>query len=512
MQRELEGWEEKTSGRAEPSWFADARTPRFQKLGRDMAADVAIVGAGISGMTTGYLLAMAGKKVAVIEDGGVASGETSRTTAHATCALDDRYYHIEKEHGRKGARLAAESHSAAIDLIESIARREKIECDFTRVDGYLFLDPTDSKKSLRAEHAATRRAGLQTELLDSPPGRSLGACLRFPDQAHFQPLKYIAGLAQALVRNGGQIYTETHVQDVNSKGVKTADGHRVAAKKIVVATNAPIVDRISRIYDRQDAYRTYVIAARVEKGAVPDALYWDTGNQKSKNAAPPYHYVRLQKLGSHDLLVAGGEDHPAGESADAEERYRRLEAWTRKHFPINELEYRWSGQVLEPRDSMAFIGHNPRDKRRNIFIATGDSGNGITHGTIAGAILTDLVLGKRNRWARLYDPSRRQKRKRSPQQQASRGKKKQQQQNPDPGKLLPGEGMVITGKNPLAFYRDEQGALHQYSASCTHLGCTVAWNNFEKSFDCPCHGSRFSYAGKVVNGPANDGLEPSDKG
>ncbi|MGI0020035.1 MAG: FAD-dependent oxidoreductase, partial [Nitrososphaera sp.] len=503
MQRELEGWEEKTSCRTEPSWFADARTPRFQKLGRDVAADVAVVGAGISGMTTGYLLALAGKNVAVVEDGNVASGETSRTTAHATCALDDRYYHIEKEHGQKGARLAAESHSAAIDLIESIARREKIECDFTRVDGYLFLDPTDSEKSLSAEHEATRRAGLQTELLDSPPVKSLGACLRFPDQAHFQPLKYTAGLAQAIVGNGGQIYTETHVHDVNSKGVKTADGHRVVAKKIVVATNAPIVDKISRIYDRQDAYRTYAIAARVEKGAVPDALYWDTGNQKSRNAAPPYRYVRLQKLDGHDLLVAGGEDHPTGESADAEERYRSLEAWAREHFPIKEVEYRWSGQVLEPRDSMAFIGHNPRDKRRNIFIATGDSGNGITHGTIAGVILTDLVLGKKNKWARLYDPSRRQKRM-GP-QQASPGKKKQQKQ--DPGKLLPGEGVVVEGKNPVAFYRDGRGALHQYSAPCTHLGCTVMWNNSEKSFDCPCHGSRFSYAGKVVNGPANDSLE-----
>jgi Rieske Fe-S protein len=161
---------------------------------------------------------------------------------------------------------------------------------------------------------------------------------------------------------------------------------------------------------------------------------------------------------------------------------------------------------------MAFIGRNPRDKRRNIFIATGDSGNGITHGTIAGIILTDLVLGKKNRWAGLYDPARRQKRK-SPPQSASPGKKKQKQQKQDPAGLKPGEGMVVAeGKKPVAYYRDEKGILHRHSATCTHLGCTVAWNDSEKSFDCGCHGSRFSYAGKVVNGPANDDLEPADKG
>ena len=508
MQRGPEGWEDKTAGRTEPLWFADAGTPRFSRLGRDVTADVAIVGAGISGMTTGYLLARAGKKVAVIEDGDVASGETGRTTAHATCALDDRYYDIEKGHGREGARLAAESHSAAIDLIESVARREGIECDFARVDGYLFLDPTDSEKSIHAELAATRRAGLRTELADPPVSSLAGPCLRFPGQAHFQPLKYLAGLASAIVKNGGQIYTETHVQDVSSRGVKTADGHRVSAKKIVVATNAPIIDKISKIYDRQDAYRTYVIAARVEKGAVPDVLYWDTGNHRSKNAVQPYHYVRLQKLDNYDLLVAGGEDHPTGDGGDADERYRNLEAWARERFPIKEVEYRWSGQVLEPRDSMAFIGRNPRDKRRNIFIATGDSGNGITHGTIAGIILTDLVLGKKNRWAKLYDPARRQKRK--GRQPAGPGKKKEQEQ--DPAGLKPGEGMVVEGKKPAAYYMDERGVLHKYSALCMHLGCTVAWNESEKSFDCGCHGSRFSYAGRVVNGPANDDLDRADKG
>jgi glycine/D-amino acid oxidase-like deaminating enzyme len=406
-----EGWERKTAGRREPSWFANAESLQFHKLNRDISVDVAIVGGGISGMTTAYLLARAGKSVAIVDDGNVGSGETGRTTAHITHALDDRYYHIEKVHGRKGARMAAASHTAAIDLIELIAREENIDCDFQRLDGYLFLDPTDKEKSLKDEMEATHRAGIAgTEIVDRAPIGSFdtGPCLRFPGQGQFQPLKYLSGLAQAVMRKGGQVYTGTHVQDVMSTGVKTADGYKVAAKKIVVATNAPIIDKISKIYGKQIAYRTYAIGARISKGSVPKALYWDTGNHKAKNVVEPYHYVRVQELEDrdYDLLVVGGEDHETGNADDMDRRYSALESWAKKRFPVEGIEYRWSGQVLEPKDSIAFIGHNPKDKRRNIFIATGDSGNGITHGTIAGIILTDLVLGKGNEWEKLYDPAR----------------------------------------------------------------------------------------------------------
>jgi glycine/D-amino acid oxidase-like deaminating enzyme len=407
----LEGWESKTAGRRESSWFANAGSLRFQKLNRDISTDIVIVGGGIAGMTTAYLLARAGKSIALVDDGNLGSGETGRTTAHITHALDDRYYHIEKVHGKKGARAAAASHTAAIDLVELIVREEGIECDFGRIDGYLFLDSTDRIKSLNDELEATHRAGIAgTELVDRAPLNSFdtGPCIRFPDQGQFQPLKYLAGLAQATMRKGGQIYTETHAQDIMSTGIKTTGGHRVGAKKVVVATNAPIIDKISKIYDKQIAYRTYAIGARIKKGSVPKALYWDTGNHKSKNSVPPYHYVRVQEMEDkdYDLLVVGGEDHETGNANDMDRRYSTLESWAKKRFPIEELEYRWSGQVLEPKDSLAFIGRNPRDERRNIFIATGDSGNGITHGTIAGIILTDLILGKRNEWAKLYDPAR----------------------------------------------------------------------------------------------------------
>lgn len=495
-----EGWEDRTSGRAEPPWFAEAQPPQFQKLGRDFPADVAIVGAGISGMTAAYLLSRAGKRVAVMDDGNAASGETGRTTAHLTCALDDRYYNLENVHGEQGARVAAQSHMAAIDMIESIVRREGISCDVERVDGYLFLDPTDEEASLHKELEATRRAGIATEWLDILTLKSfdVGPCLRFPGQACFQPLKYVAGLAHATIQAGGQIYTGTRAKTISPDGVKTDDGYRVIAKKVVVATNAPIVDRVSKIYEKQTAYRTYAIAARVDRGDVPNALYWDTGNHRTENATPPYHYVRIQKMKGrdYDLLIAGGEDCPTGEGGSAEERYADLEVWARKHFPISEVEYRWSGQVLETFDSLAFIGRSPLDETNNIFIATGDSGNGMTHGTIAGIILSDLISGRENSWAGLYDPSRRPKEN----QGGSGGEQ-------DPTGLAPGQGMVSEGKRSVAHYMDEAGTLHSYSAKCTHLGCTVKWNESEKSFDCPCHGSRFSYAGKVVNGPANEDLE-----
>jgi glycine/D-amino acid oxidase-like deaminating enzyme/nitrite reductase/ring-hydroxylating ferredoxin subunit len=488
------------------------------KLNRNISVDTVIVGGGIAGMTTAYLLSKAGKKVAVVDDGSIGSGETGRTTAHITAALDDRYYEIEKLHGKKGASIAAASHNGAIEMIETIIRNERIDCDFERLDGYLFLDPTDKRKSIKDELAATRRAGLSTEIVAPPLKSFSGApCLRFADQGQFQPLKYLEGLANAVAKNGSFVFTQTHVEAVNATGIRTTDGYVARARKIVVATNAPIVDKISKMYDKQDAYKTYVVGARIRKGSVQKALYWDTGNKKAGNLVPPYHYARIQELSedpNYDLLIVGGEDHKTGEAFDTEKRYQALESWARDHFPIEAIAYRWSGQVMEPKDSMAFIGRNPRDKRKNVFIATGDSGNGMTHGTIAGMILSDMIMGRKNKWARLYNPSRRIQSK-----SKKGGEDKEDSYSPtkinlakakaEAAKLGRAEGMVaeIKGKDPMAFYKDKSGNLHSLSAVCTHLGCTVSWNNSEKAFECGCHGSRFSYGGKVINGPANDNLE-----
>jgi len=427
-----EDWELITSGKSESLWFSAASSTKiidtkFSKLTTNIqSADVVVIGGGIAGITVAYMLAKADRKIVVLEDGHLASGETGRTTAHITHALDDRYYNIEAIHGRESARHAADSHTAAMKLIESIVKSEEIDCEFERLDGYLFLHPTDKKDSLDKELKATHAAGITaTEIIKESPLRSfdLGPCLRFPNQAQFQPLKYIRTLAERLTsKYNVEIFTDTHAKkiDTDNLTIETSDGYLITAQNIVIATNAPIVDETSKIYDKQEAYRTYVIAARIGKGVIPKALYWDTGDQESNNSIAPYHYVRIydnRNKAKNDsrndvedyLLVVGGEDHRTGEiqsDADVKTKYHNLEEWVRDRFPIKEIVHKWSGQVMEPYDSLALIGSNPGNNSQNIFIATGDSGNGITHGAIAGMLISDLILTKDNPWVSTYDPAR----------------------------------------------------------------------------------------------------------
>jgi glycine/D-amino acid oxidase-like deaminating enzyme len=302
QEKNYNNWENKTSGNKEPSWYAniEEESVKFAKLthnipspssGEVAAVDVVIVGAGIAGITTAYLLSKSGKKVIVIEDGDISSGETGRTTAHITHALDDRYYELEQIHGIQGARIAADSHTAAINLIESIVNEERIDCDFERLDGFLFLDPSDKKESLDKELQATHQAGIiETEIVERAPLNTFntGLCIRFPNQA--QLVSSVRDLCQATMRYGGEIFTQTHAQEINSDNIKTSDGYTIKTRNIVIA-NAPIIDEKSKIYDKQDAYRTYVIGAKIKKNAIPKALYWDTGDHNSENTVFPYHYV-----------------------------------------------------------------------------------------------------------------------------------------------------------------------------------------------------------------------------
>ncbi|HSA74920.1 MAG TPA: FAD-dependent oxidoreductase, partial [Candidatus Nitrosocosmicus sp.] len=383
---------------------------------------------------------------------------------------------------------------------------------------------------------------------------NLGPSLRFPNQAQFHPLKYLAGLVRSILNNKGNIFTETHVQEVSNNGIKTSDGFQVDAKQIVIATNAPIVDKVSKIYDKQIPYRTYAVGATIKKGTVPKALYWDTGDSDSKSDVKPYHYVRIQSLdytttdngngsntndpkasnvySSYELLIIGGEDHKTGYENDMDERHSRLINWAKQHFPIEEIKYKWSGQVMEPLDSLAFIGLNPTNSEKpnnnnNIYICTGDSGNGITHGTIAGMLISDLISVKTNKWSNLYNPSRdansNQKKKNAinnSETNSSEGNNNQTKEDKpntinktenesfiDSLPLEQGAIIEANSDNPIAVYKDKAGKVTKFSAKCTHLGCTVAWNSLEKSYDCPCHGSRFFYNGKVINGPANSDLE-----
>ncbi|MFC5408336.1 FAD-dependent oxidoreductase [Larkinella bovis] len=496
------------------SFWSDSVAPIvYTPLDGDRQTDVVIVGAGIAGLTVAYTLLKAGKKVVVLEDGWVGSGETGRTTAHLSNALDDRYSEIERYHGAEGARIAAESHTAAIDFIERTIRKEGIACDFERLDGYLFLHPTDQPETLNQEFAACRKAGLTLHRLAQVPGLAVnvGQCLQFPNQAQFHPLKYLKGLAEAVLRLGGEIYTETRVTTVQEGSVKTA-AYTVRATDVVVATNTPINDLFT-IHTKQWPYRSYVVGLKIPKGSVRAALWWDTGDLKSRWVSQPYTYVRLQSLDEqHDLVLAGGHDHKTGQAAeegiDEENRYQALIDWVKRHFPVaTEVVYRWSGQVMEPLDAMAYIGKNPGNE--HVYIVTGDSGNGMTHGTIAGPLLTDLILGRENNWAGLYDPARITLRvagdylKETGNFAAQLADYFTGSDGTEARQLSNGQGAILAvGLRKIAAYRDEQGHLHAHSAICPHLGCVVHWNADEKSFDCPCHGSRFTGTGQVINGPA----------
>jgi glycine/D-amino acid oxidase-like deaminating enzyme/nitrite reductase/ring-hydroxylating ferredoxin subunit len=500
------------SGHTTSVWMA-TDVPELPALSHDIRTSVCVVGAGIAGMTTAYLLARAGRAVVVIDDGPIGGGETGRTTAHITAALDDRFCEIEKLHGREGARIAAESHTAAINRIESIASLEDIDCDFERVDGFLFLGGGDDRKVLEEELEAAHRAGLaDVEIVERVPIESFdsGPALIFPRQAQFHPLKYLNGLARAILRDGGQLFSAAHaesIEDGEPATVTTTSGHVITADSIVVATNSPVNDWVI-LHTKQSAYRTYVIAARVPRGSVPRGLYWDT--------LDPYHYVRLQEVDplidpsrNEELLIVGGEDHKTGQADDAVERFRYLEEWTRQRFPmIGNIDFRWSGQIMEPVDYMAFIGKNPGSDQ-HIFIATGDSGNGITHGTVAGILLTDLILGRKNPWSKLYDPSRVTLRATTEFLKENLNVAGQYSEWATGGdvdsydQIAPGTGAVIRrGMTKIAVYRDDQGNFHERSAVCTHLYCIVDWNSAERTWDCPCHGSRFDPYGQVVNGPA----------
>jgi glycine/D-amino acid oxidase-like deaminating enzyme/nitrite reductase/ring-hydroxylating ferredoxin subunit len=513
-----------TSGDNIPYWIASEKELKHEKLNGEMETEVLIVGGGIAGLTTAYLLLKENKSVVLVEDGYLGSGESGRTTAHITCALDDRYYELEKIFGQEKTNLIANSHQSAIERIAEIIATENIDCHFKRVDGYLFLHPSDSKENLDKEFNATQNAGIDTRLV-APPlqmGNKTGdKCIQFPNQAQFHITKYLAGLAKAVIQMGGKIYTESKAENISKKGA-TINGFQVKASHVVVATNTPVNDWFT-MHTKQWPYRTYVIGVNIPKGQMPYSLWWDTGDQNSKWITKPYHYVRIEELDAqHDLLIIGGEDHKTGQAKEEniaeEERYTRLYEWAKSVFTsLGDVVYKWSGQVMEPVDCLAFLGQNPGDE--NVYIITGDSGNGMTHTTIGAMLITDSITGKENPWTDLYDPSRITLNTTGDYLRET-GNMASQLTDwfntldlKDKEQLTPGQGGVYSkGLSKIALYRDENKCLHAYSGTCPHMGGVLQWNADEKSFDCPLHGSRFTKEGKVVNGPAMDDLKSMDEG
>jgi glycine/D-amino acid oxidase-like deaminating enzyme/nitrite reductase/ring-hydroxylating ferredoxin subunit len=492
--------------------------PEAPRLRGNLRCDTVIIGSGIAGLSAAYELARVGLSVIVIDRGPIAGGITARTTAHLAPICDDGISSLIKLRGEEDARTFQASQEAAVDRIEAIVAAHDISCNFRRLDAFLFpatgMDATEARAQADREFEAAKTVAASVERAQGVPlkGFERASCLRYPGQATFHPLKYLAALVKQIEPRGGKLFANSAVTKVEPSDdgvrVETEDGATVIARSAVVATNAPIHDRF-KLHSKMAPYRTYAMAFTIPRGVLPDALYWDMGD--------PYHYVRLNPgPGSVDYLIAGGADHKSGTEDDGDVRFEAIEAWIRALVPdLGKEVTRWSGQVLDTTDYCGFIG---RDADANIFVATGDSGQGMTHGALAGMLLKDLIVSGSSPWETLYDPARK-----PPggivnfiKENVTALQNMTEHVTPaeltSANELEPGEGGILSeGADKIAVCRDMNGKLHRSSAVCTHLGCIVHWNSTEQCWDCPCHGSQFAPGGAVLNAPAISPLAPADK-
>lgn len=484
-------------------WHATESAPKFDALTGEHTADVAVIGAGITGLTAAALLRERGRSVIVLEKEKVAGGETGNTTAHITEAVDARYHYLKRKYSPEDAKLVAEASRASIAKIAELIERHAIDCRFRRVPGYLYTEKRKYVAELKSEVRAAQESGVDATFTDSVPlpFQTRGAAL-FANQAQFHPLEYLSGLASKL---DCPIFERTLVTDVKNGDpcvVETEHG-RVTAKAVLMATNVPIAG-YTHIHTLAVPYRTYAIAFEWN-GEYPEGLFWDT--------ADPYHYTRWQDTDEGTFMIVGGEDHRVGEEEDTEACFQRLLDYTRELYPGALERYRWSGQVIEPHGGLPLIGG-----KENVYISTGYAGQGMTFGTVGAMIVADLITGVENPWAKVFDLDRVR-----PHMTAREFLTENlhfpahllkdrltsfgvEEKSFDEVKSGEGKIVKVDGKK-IAAFRDDAGALHCLSPVCTHMKCDVAFNDAEKTWDCPCHGSRFTTDGEVLNGPAREPLE-----
>ena len=500
------------SGNERPSyWTETTPSTSYGPVTGDERADVVVVGGGIVGLLTAYLASKEGKSVVVVDRERVAMAETGHTTAHLQYVIDTRLKDLVPRFGLKQVKLAWDSQLEAIRLIESIAHEERIACDLQRLDAFLYSPYKSDGEMMQDEILYARQMGYEAHEA-SPDDVPFPAehVVRYPDQGKYHPRKFLLGVVKAAERRGVRFFEGTEVASVKDGVATTREGHKLEGEWMVHATNVPFEPRVllqTKLY----SYRTYVIGARVPRGVFRDALCWDTND--------PYHYTRVEADDGKDLVILGGEDHKVGTETETSRHHGALADYLRTATQDYEIAYRWSGEVLETEDDLPYIGLLPGGSPRDL-VATGDSGTGMTNGAIAALMLSERIAGRGTPWDLLYDPRRvtgdpkplfeyaKQRLHESKEYARAALRKGDVASVMD---IAPGQGAVVRASlKPVAVYRGEDGKLVACSATCTHLGCTVRWNQSESSWDCPCHGSRFSPTGEVLHGPAPDPLPRVD--
>lgn len=487
------------------TWQKTAENPpQFPSLDKDIVADVVIVGAGITGLSLAHLVRKSGRKVVVLESDEIGAGTTGHASNHLTTDIDFGYRNIKKKFSEKIMQQVAASRLAAIDSIENTCRDIGISCDFGRTNGYLYAESDDNVQQVEEELKYARRAGLDVEELSvvNVPFPVKKAVL-YKNQGIFNTQKYLNGLASSLHKSEEcEIYCNSRVEEVDNanKRVKTKSGS-VTAHKIVLATHTP--QFINILQTMVVPYRSYMIGLKLASGNYPDGLYWDSKE--------PYHYTRSYKQGDQQWLLIGGADHKTGHNG--RDHYAQLEKYARERYDVAEITDRWSAQYYEPADGLPYVGKSPLS---NVYVATGFSGDGLVYGVVAAIILNSQINGVEHEWLEAYNA-----RRFTPLESAGKFIKHNVEvgkhllsgllKSGDTKKLKPGEGKVINyNGNKYAVSKDFYGKVTALSAFCTHMGCVIEWNKDEKSWDCPCHGSRFEPTGKLIEGPATTDLEGKD--
>jgi glycine/D-amino acid oxidase-like deaminating enzyme/nitrite reductase/ring-hydroxylating ferredoxin subunit len=492
------------------TYWREIELPAFQKLTEDIAVDVAIVGAGITGITAAYLLSKEGLKVALLEAGSVLNGTTGHTTAKVTAQHGLVYDEFINHFGEEKARLYFESHMNAIQFVESNVTEKGIDCDFSKEDAYIYAVTDEYKEKLETEWEAYKRLEIDGALKDTIPFNiEVKAALMMKNQAQFHPLKYLKVLLDDAVNAGCMVFENTTATDIEDDDLQpkvvTKSGFKVTCNQVIIASHFPFYDLPGLYFARMYPERSYAIGIKTDK-EYPGGMYI--------SADSPTRSIRYTPINGEKLIIIGGENHKTGQGIDTIQHFEALEAFAEEVFGIKEYDYRWSAQDLVTLDKLPYIGPIT-SAREHILVATGFKKWGMTTGTVAGRLLADYVVNNENPYKELYSPSRFHadpdlKSIISTNVDVAKHliKGKLEIIPGDPDDLTDGEGSAVmyNGKRAGA-YKDENGKLYIVDTTCTHLGCECEWNHAEKTWDCPCHGSRYAYSGDVIEGPAKKALK-----